>query len=81
MVYNRDMIIAEHLTNKSPTLFSLQKELDETNKKVSNLNTEFESMQKTMKSAGDQAAAAQASLKAIPKGYNNVIPTSGQSTK
>ena len=49
----------------TPTLESLQKDLDDTNTRIDTLDTEFQDM-KTRSSAGsDQASLAMASLKGI----------------
>jgi uncharacterized coiled-coil DUF342 family protein len=76
MFFNREHFVAEHLTNKNPTLFTLQKELDETNKKLQELNADYQSLKSQGQAQSSQAAAAMASLKAIPAGSTNtVIPT------
>ncbi len=81
-VSNKDYYIREHLSNQKPTLFTLQKDLDETNKKLQELNTDYQNLKTQGQAQGAQAAAAMASLKAIPSGSpNKIIPTNGQSTK
>jgi hypothetical protein len=76
MFLNREHFVAEHLTNKNPTLFSIQKELDETNQKLQELNADYQSLKSQGQAQSSQAAAAMASLKAIPAASTNtVIPT------
>lgn len=76
MVANREHFIREHLSNPTPTLSSLQKEIDETNKKLEELNTDYQDLKKQGQAQTSQAAAAMASLKAIPSGSpNRIIPT------
>lgn len=73
---NREHFIREHLSNKNPTLFTLQKELDETNKQLQALNTDYQNLKSQGQAQSSQAAAAMASLKAIPSGSpNKIIPT------
>lgn len=81
MIRNKDWYIREHLVDtpkKSapPTLYSLNKKLDSTEKKVDELTAQFKQTNDQMQAQGQQAAAAKASLDAISTGYNNVIPTS-----
>lgn len=73
MFANREYFVREHLTSK-PTLQSIEKKLDETNKKVDNLAAQFQKQNDQMQAQSQQAAAAKASLDAINTGYNNVIP-------
>jgi len=81
MIANRDWFIREHLTDAppkkeaAPTLYSLNKKLESTEKKVDELNAQFKKTNDQMQAQSQQAAAAKASLDAIPTGYNNVIPT------
>jgi Tfp pilus assembly protein FimV len=83
MIANRDWFIREHLTDAPddkkkeapPTLYSLNKKLESTEKKVDELNAQFKKTNDQMQAQSQQAAAAKASLDAIPTGYNNVIPT------
>lgn len=84
MIRNRDWFIREHLTDTPddkkkeapPTLYSLNKKLESTEKKVDELNAQFKKTNDQMQAQSQQAAAAKASLDAIPTGYNNVLPTS-----
>ena len=84
MIANRDWFIREHLTDTPddkkkeapPTLYSLNKKLESTEKKVDELNAQFKKTNDQMQAQSQQAAAAKASLDAIPTGYNNVLPTS-----
>jgi peptidoglycan hydrolase CwlO-like protein len=82
MIRNRDWFIREHLTNgpekkeAAPTLYSLNKKLESTEKKVDELTTQFKKTNEQMQAQSQQAAAAKASLDAIPTGYNDIIPTS-----
>jgi hypothetical protein len=76
MFLNREHFVREHLTNKNPTLFTLQKEIDETNEKLEALNTDYQNLKQQGQAQTSQAAAAMASLKAIPSGSpNTIIPT------
>ena len=80
LLINKNTIVYEHLTNKKPTVHTLQQDVDKTNEKVTKMGEQLDSMQSSMKSAGDQAAAAKASLQSIASGgYNTVIPV--RSTK
>lgn len=80
---NKDWFIREHLTDMpssekkepSPTLYSINKKLESTEKKVDDLTSQFKKTNDQMQSQSQQAAAAKASLDAIPTGYNNIIPT------
>lgn len=85
MIANREWFIREHLADAPPdekkkqappTLYSLNKKLESTEKKVDELAAQFKKTNDQIQAQGQQAAAAKASLDAIPKGYNNVIPTS-----
>jgi hypothetical protein len=73
MIMNKEHFIQEHLTNSNPTLFTLQTGLDETNTKLDTLNKEFQNMKSVAQAQGAQAAAAQASLNAIPTGVNTIM--------
>ena len=84
MIANKDWFIREHLTaapedtkkkEAPPTLYSLNKKLESTEKKVDELNAQFKKTNEQMQAQSQQAAAAKASLDAIPTGYNDVIPT------
>jgi len=80
LVLRRNTLIYEHLSNKKPTVHTLQQDIDETNEKVAKMATQLNNMQSSMKNAGDQAAAAKASLQSIGSGnYNSIIPV--RSTK
>ena len=72
---NKEYFVQEHLTNNNPTLYSLQQDLDTTNTSLTDLKTEVENMKSVAQAQGQQAAAAQASLGAIPTGYNDIVPT------
>ena len=74
-VVNKEHFVQEHLTNNNPTLYTLQKDLEKTDKNLTDLKSEVENMKKVAQAQGQQAAAAQASLGAIASGYNDVIPT------
>ena len=84
MIRNRDWFIREHLTDTptdkkkeaAPTLYSLNKKLESTEKKVDELTAQFKKTNDQMQAQSQQAAAAKASLDAIPTGYNNILPTS-----
>ena len=76
MFSNREHFIREHLANKNPTLFSLQKDLDETNKKLEELNKDYQNLKTQGQAQTSQAAAAMAALKSIPSASpNTIIPT------
>lgn len=72
---NKEHFIQEHLTNNNPTLFTLQSGLDETNANLATLTQDVENMKSTAQAQGQQAAAAQASLQAMPMGGNTILPT------
>ena len=76
MFVNREHFVIEHVTNKNPTLASLQKDIDETNKKLKELNDDYQNLKQQGQAQTSQAAAAMAALKSIPSGSpNTVIPT------
>lgn len=80
LILHKNTLICEHLSNKKPTVHTLQQDIDKTNEQVSKMATQLNNMQSSMKSAGDQAAAAKASLQSIGSGnYNSIIPV--RSTK
>ena len=76
MIMNKDWIIREHLANSTtvPTVYSLDKRLEETEKKVDELSTKFNQTTSQMQVQSQQAAAAQATLQAIPTGYATSVP-------
>jgi len=59
---NRDYLIREHMT---PTLDSLNKDIIDTNKKLEDLDTDFQNFKAQSKAGSDQATLAMASLKSI----------------
>lgn len=61
---NKDFLIREHLTSKPPSLFSLQKDVEETDKKVEDLKADFERMKSQASAQANQAAAARAQITA-----------------
>lgn len=76
MFANKEYFIREHLSNSTPTLSSLQKDLDETNKKLNELNTDYQQLKERGQAQSSQAAAAAAALQSIPSGSaNTIIPT------
>ena len=76
MFVNKEHFIREHLSNQNPTLFTLQKDLDDTNETVEEINANLKAMKQQGMSQSNQAAGALASLQAIPAGgINEVIPT------
>lgn len=76
MFVNKEHFIREHLSNQNPTLFTLQKDLDETNENLRTLTANVDAMKQQGQAQSNQAAGAFASLQAIPAGgINNVIPT------
>jgi hypothetical protein len=72
---NKEYFIQEHLTNNNPTLFTLQSGLDDTTTRLATLEQDVQSMKNTVQAQGAQAAAAQASLQAMPTGVNDILPT------
>ena len=73
---NKEHFIQEHLTNKNPTLSSLQKDLDDTNQKLEALNKDYQNLKTQGQAQSAQAAGAMASLNAIPAASpNTIIPT------
>ena len=76
MFVNREHFVQEHLTNNNPTLVSLQKDLDSTNTNLSALTTKVNNFVAQGQAQASQAAAAKASLEAIPSGSNTVFTTS-----
>ncbi len=66
MFVNKEYFIQEHLTNNNPTLFTLQSGLDDTNTRLTTLEQNVQDMTNRASAQGQQAAAAQASLQAIP---------------
>lgn len=76
MFANKEHFVIEHLTNSKPTLFSIQKDLDETNKKLEVLNSDYQNLKSQGQAQTSQAASAMAALKAIPSASTNtIIPT------
>lgn len=76
MVTNREHFIREHLSNKNPTLSSLQLDIDSVNKELQDLKTDYQSLKQQGQAQSAQAAAAAAALQAIPAGSpNTIIPT------
>jgi len=63
VLLNKDYLITEHLAN--PSLFSLDKELTDTNTKLDKLTSEFNTMKSQASAQAGQAASARASLQAI----------------
>ncbi len=64
LLNNKDSIIREHLTEKEPTLFSLEKDIEDTNEKVDTLRKEFDQMRNQASAQASQAAAARAQIEA-----------------
>jgi hypothetical protein len=76
MVANREHFVREHLTNPNPTLSSLQLDLDSVNQDLQALKADYQGLKQQGQAQSSQAAAAMASLQAIPAGSTNtVIPT------
>lgn len=76
VVTNREHFIREHLSNPTPTLFSLQTDLDSVNQDLQSLKSDYRSLKQQGQAQGAQAAAATAALQAIPSGSpNTIIPT------
>ena len=64
---HRDYFIREHLVSAMPqTLNSLSQEIDDTNSKLQKLQDEVTQMKTQAAAQSQQAAAAKASLQAIP---------------
>lgn len=64
---HRDYFIREHLVSTTPqTVYSLSQELDDTNTKLQKLQDEVTQMKTQAAAQSQQAAAAKASLQAIP---------------
>lgn len=57
MIANKDLVIAEHMTLSNPTLYSLSKELEKTDDRVSAIETEFANMKAQAATASNTAAA------------------------
>lgn len=62
---NKPKLVREYLTSSPPTVISLQRDLETTQKKLDTLNTEFQTMKTQAQAQAQQAAAAKASLSAI----------------
>jgi hypothetical protein len=65
VIVNKNTIIKEHLTSGPPTLFTLQKDVKETDDKITKLQKEFEDMKAQAGAQAQQAAAAKAQLTAL----------------
>jgi LPS O-antigen subunit length determinant protein (WzzB/FepE family) len=66
LISHKDWIVTEMLTNPPPpTLFSLNKELKDTETRLEKVETEFSQFKNQASAQSQQAAAAQASLAAI----------------
>jgi hypothetical protein len=75
-ILNREHFIREHLTNQNPTLFTLQASLDSVNEDLQTLKADYQNLKQQGQAQGSQAAAAMASLQAIPAASpNRVQPT------
>lgn len=71
MVVNKDWFIREHMANSTetqptPTVYTLSKRLDETEEKLNDLSDQFNKTNNMMQLQSQRAAAAQATLQAIP---------------
>lgn len=76
MVANREHFVREHLSNPNPTLFSLQNDLDSVNQDLQTLKADYQNLKQQGQAQSSQAAAAMASLNAIPASSpNTIIPT------
>ena len=76
MIANKEYFIREHLTTKNPTLFTLQNQIDTVDKDLQALKADYNSLKQQGQAQSSQAAAAMASLKAIPTASpNTIIPT------
>lgn len=62
---NKKRLLREYLTASPPTVTSLQKDLEATQKKLDTLNSEFQAMKTQAQAQAQDAAAAKASLAAI----------------
>lgn len=65
VIFNKQAFIKEHLANQKPTLDSLQKEIDTTQKKLATLTADFNAMKSQAQSQASVAAAAKAQLESI----------------
>ena len=76
MVANREHFVREHLSNPNPTLFSLQTDIDSVNQDLQTLKSDYQGLKQQGQAQSSQAAAAMASLNAIPASSpNTIIPT------
>jgi uncharacterized protein YoxC len=75
VITNREHFIREHLSNKNPTLASLQLDIDSVNKELQELKTDYQSLKQQGQAQSSQAAAAAAALQAIPAASPNTIIT------
>lgn len=71
MIANKDWFIREHMANSpetepTPTIYTLSKRLDKTEEKLDDLAADFKKTNDTMQLQSQRAAAAQATLQAIP---------------
>lgn len=75
MVMNKEWFIREHLANTPetekkeevvPTVYTLNKRLETTEKKLDDLASDFKKTNDSMQLQSQRAAAAQATLQAIP---------------
>ena len=64
MIANKDSIIQEHLSNGPPTLFTLQSDTKELDKKLTTMKDEFDKMKQAGKEGADAAATARAQISA-----------------
>jgi hypothetical protein len=56
-IANKDLVISEHMTLSNPTVYSLSKELEKTEDRVSAIETEFANMKAQAATASNTAAA------------------------
>jgi len=66
-IANHEGILREHLVNATPSLTSLEKRLDATDKNLKTLTTEFNQMKAQAQAQSSQAAAAKASIDSFKK--------------
>ena len=76
MITNKEHFIREHLSNPTPTLTSLQLNIDSVNSDLQTLKTDYQQLKQQGQAQSAQAAAASAALQSIPSGSpNTIIPT------
>jgi peptidoglycan hydrolase CwlO-like protein len=67
MMFNKDKLIREHLSNGPPSLVSLQNDTKDLQSQISKLDKELSEMKSTSSAQASQAAAARAQLAAAKR--------------